>query len=137
MNKEVKYYLKIFLGTAGLFVISVLLLFLFFNKSNPAAKGDKDITVLVVVPNEEDKKFTLSTDSITLRQALDEKELIRGQDSAFGFYITEVDGRRADDSKSEWWSLTKGGEYIEYGVDMINIQDKDQYELTLKEGYDF
>ncbi|NLK03061.1 MAG: DUF4430 domain-containing protein [Clostridiales bacterium] len=136
MSKEVKYFVKVFLTTLGLFGVSVLLLFLFFNRTNPATKGDKEITILVVIPDEEDKEFKFSTDAITLRQALDEQKLINGKESQYGYFITEVDGIKVDDKKSEWWSITKNGEYIEYGVSMINIQDKDQYELTLMRGID-
>ena len=133
--KETKYFLKVFLGTLGLFLITVLLLYVFFNRDNKSSVGSKEILIQVIVPDEEVQEFTLTTDAITLRQALDEEDLIRGAESTYGFYIIEVNKHRADDSKQEWWSITKGGEYIEYGVDMINIQDKDQYELTLMEGY--
>ena len=61
--------------------------------------------------------------------------MIRGLNSSYGFYITTVNGIRADETREEWWSLTKNGEYVEYGVDMIHIQDKDKYELTLMKGY--
>lgn len=133
--KESKYFLKVLLGTIGLFAIIVLLLFLFFNRNNPASVGSKEILIQVILPDEPIQEFTLSTDAITLREALEERELIKGQDSAYGFFITEVNGQRADDAKQEWWSLTKNEEYIEFGVDMINIQDKDKYELTFMEGY--
>ncbi|NLO10680.1 MAG: DUF4430 domain-containing protein [Clostridiales bacterium] len=133
--KEAKYFLKVFLGTLGLFLVTVLLLFLFFNRNNPSSVGSKEIVIQVIVPDEEVQEFTLSTDALTLRQALDEENLIRGRESSYGFYIVEVNKRRADEDKNEWWSITKGGEYIEYGVNEINIQDKDQYELTLMEGY--
>lgn len=133
--KETKHFLKIFLGTLGLFLVTVLLLYVFFNRDNKSSVGSKEIVIKVIVPDEEVQVFTLSTDAITLRQALDEENLIRGTGDTGSFFITEVNKRRAEDSKQEWWSITKGGEYIEFGVDMINIQDKDQYELTLMEGY--
>jgi hypothetical protein len=133
--KDAKYFLKVFLGTVGLFAITVLLLYLFFSRTNPSSVGNKEIVIQVIVPDEEMQEFILSTDAYTLREALDEKELIRGQDSAVGFYITAVNGRRADDSKEEWWSITKSGEYVLEGISLINIQDKDKFELTLMEGY--
>lgn len=133
--KETKYFLKVFLGTLGLFLVTVLVLLLFFNRNNKVTVGSKEIKLEVIIPDEEPQTFTIFTDALTLRQALDEQGLIRGRESTYGFYIVEVNGRMADEAKSEWWSITKNGEYIEYGVDMINIQDKDKYELTLKEGY--
>lgn len=133
--KEAKYFLKVFLGTLALFAITVLLLYLFFNRNNQSFVGSKEIVIQVIVPDEEIELFTIATDAETLREALDEKKLIGGEESIYGFLITEVNGRKIDESKQEWWSLTKNGEFSEYGVGMIKIQDKDQYELTLMEGY--
>lgn len=133
--KEVKYWIKVLLATLGLFVLTVLLLFLFFNKTNPASRGQKEITIQVIIPDEDDKEFVITTEAYTLRQALEEHNLIKGQESTVGFYITEVNGRRADDLKQEWWCITKDGENVIAGVDLINIRDKDKYELTLMEGY--
>ena len=50
-------------------------------------------------------------------------------------FITTVDGETADDSKEQWWCITKGGEMVNTGADQTPIQDQDQFELTLKEGY--
>ena len=133
--KEKKHIVLGILGTLALFAIAALLLFFFSNRIDTASEGGKKIVIQVIVPEEEIQEFTLSTDATTLRQALDEENLIKGQESTFGFFILEANGRKADDTKQEWWSITKNGEYIEYGVDMINIQDKDQYELTLMVGY--
>lgn len=134
--KNTKYFLKVFLSTAALFAVTVLLLFIFFNRDNPSSTGSKEILVQVIIPDQDIKEFTISTNALTLREALDEKKLIGGQESSYGFFITEVDGRKANDSKSEWWSITKDTEYIAYGIDHINIMDKDKYELTLMEGYE-
>ena len=43
----------------------------------------------------------------------------------------EVDGVEADDSKSQWWCITKDGEQVNTGVDATPIEDGDHYELTL------
>ena len=45
------------------------------------------------------------------------------------------DGEQADDSKQQWWCLTKGGEMVNTSADLTPIADGDRYELTLKEGY--
>ena len=134
--KNKKYFLKVFLSTAALFAVTALLLFIFFNRNNPSSTGSTEILVQVIIPDQDIKEFTISTDALTLRDALDEKSLIKGQESSYGFFITEVDGRKANDSNSEWWSITKDSEYIAYGSDQINIMDKDKYELTLIEGYE-
>ncbi|CUH92067.1 DUF4430 domain-containing protein [Herbinix luporum] len=133
--REAKYWIKVLLATLGLFVLTILLLYLYTSRSNPASPGHKEITIKVIIPDEEPQEFAISTDALTLRQALEEKELIKGSESSYGFYITEVNGRRANEQKQEWWCITKGGENVNIGIDLINIQDKDTYELTLMEGY--
>ena len=50
-------------------------------------------------------------------------------------FITTVDGETADESKEQWWCITKSGEMVNTGADQTPIQDQDIFELTLKEGY--
>lgn len=133
--KEKRHLSKVLIGTIALLAVALVLLFLFFDRSDTPVEGNKNIIVQVIVPGEDVQEFSISTDATTLKEALDEENLIQGKESSFGFYIVEVNGRVADDSKNEWWTITKDGEYIEYGVSMININDKDKYELTLMEGY--
>ena len=122
------------LGTIALFTIAALLL-VYYNSNNTAEKGKKKIIIQVIVPGEDVEEFTIFTDAETLRQALDEKNLIKGEDSSYGLLINEVNGRKIDASKQEWWSISKTGEFSMYGVNDIMIQNKVQYELTLMEGY--
>lgn len=138
MNKKPNR-MKVFLATVVFLAIIAIMIFVYIRnedlKSEKASEGSKNITVKVINPEEEPEIFNLSTDAQNLRQALDEKELIQGEDSGFGFFITEVNGRKADEAKQEWWCITKGGEEVMEGIDQIVIQDKDQYELTLTVGY--
>ena len=136
--EERKKLLMTVLGTLILFSVAFLLLYLFYFKvlkADTASEGSKEILIQVIVPDEEVLEFTIITNAETLREALDEKKLIGGEESIYGFLITEVNGRKADNSKQEWWCITKDGEFSDYGVDMLIIQDKDKYELTLMEGY--
>ena len=47
-----------------------------------------------------------------------------------------MDGETADESKQEWWKLTKEGEMVNTGADVTPIADGEHYELTLTVGYD-
>ncbi len=105
------------------------------SASDEQSAYDKTITVLVALPDEEAKEFVIATNADYLRQVLDQEELIEGQDSEFGFFITGVNGRIAQESNQEWWCITKKGEQVFYGVDEIVLEDGDQYELTLTVGY--
>lgn len=130
-NQSSKYTL------ATIILLAIVALFVnVYNKNiEPSQEGDKKITIQVIVPEEELKEYSIFTDATTLREALEEEDLIKGEGEGVGFYITEVDGREADSSNQEWWSITKDGEFSELGVGSINIQDKDKYELTLMVGW--
>ena len=64
-----------------------------------------------------------------------ENELVAGEIGQYGLFITTVDGETADDSKQQWWCITKGGEQGNTSADTTPIGDGDQFELTLTQGY--
>ena len=74
-------------------------------------------------------------DARFLRGALEQEKLVSGSESQYGLFITSADGETADDSKQQWWCVTKGGEQVNTGVDTTPIADGETYELTLKTGY--
>ena len=53
----------------------------------------------------------------------------------YGLFITAVDGEKADDTKQQWWCITKGGETVNTSAEQTPIADGDRFELTMKEGY--
>ena len=61
--------------------------------------------------------------------------LIAGTDGEYGLYVLTVDGETVDEANQEWWGYTKGGEMVEYGVDMCPIADGEHYEFTLNVGW--
>lgn len=101
-----------------------------------AVQGAKTINVEIFAADKSVAAYELNTDAEYLRQALEEKQLILGDDSAFGLYVKTVDGITADESNLEWWCFTKGGEQMMTGVDDTTISDGDSYEITLMVGYD-
>lgn len=134
MNQK-KQYVKYTLATIVLLAIVVLFVYVYNRNIDPSQEGNKKITIQVIVPDEELKEYSISTNATTLRQALEDEDMIKGEGEGVNFYITEVNGREADSSNQEWWSITKDGEFSELGVGSINIQDKDKYELTLMVGW--
>lgn len=97
-------------------------------------QGDKTITV-TVVNKESEKDFEINTDAEMLRGALDQVNLVQGEEGEFGLYIKTVDGYTADESAQEWWCITKGGEDVYTGVESTPIADGEQYEITLMTGW--
>lgn len=114
-------------------VIAALLVLYFTTRPVPVA-GQKTITVAVVGTNA-DTETEITTVEEHLRGALEQVELIAGEESDYGLFVTTVNGVTADDAKQEWWCFTKGGEMLETGVDTTPIADGDHFEITLTEGY--
>ena len=96
--------------------------------------GSKTITVDIVMSDGTTTK-TISTDAEYLRGALEQEELIAGEESQYGLFVKTVNGYTVDDSKQEWWCFSKGGEALFSGVDDTPIADGDKFEITLTVGY--
>lgn len=98
-------------------------------------EGGKNIKVEIITVEAADKTVEIKTDAEFLRQALEQENLIQGDESEFGLFVKTVDGVTADDSKQEWWCITKNGEQLMTGVDFTPIADGEHYEITLTAGY--
>ena len=122
---------------AGILLVlcCVLALIVFFQTRPDTAAGEKHITISVVHSDSSKSTFSYDTDAEYLGEALTEQNLAGGTEGPYGMFITTVDGETADDSKEQWWCITKDGELVNTGADQTPIQDQDQFELTLKEGY--
>jgi len=117
------------------FVVFILLVgaaaAVYFSQQDKAAEGEKTITVLVKEEDTDTRSFTIKTDAVYLLDALDEIGLVEGKGSGRDFYITVVDGRKADSSKNEWWQLQKDGIMTSTGVAITPIEDGDTFEIIL------
>lgn len=100
-------------------------------------EGDKKITVQVIHADGTVAEWEITTSSETLRGALEENDLMAGDDSGVTMFVTTVDGYTADSANEEWWCFTKDGEDMMTGVDDTMIADGDKYEITLTVGYDW
>ena len=109
------------------------LLYMKFKPGTTA--GDKEITVKVSALENGEESFTYQTDAEYLGEVLTANKLIEGEDGQYGLFITTANRVKADDSKQQWWCITKGGEQVNTSADQTPIQDGDQFELTLTEGY--
>ncbi len=119
-----------------IFIVVIAAMAVLYNVFKPeTSKGAKTITAEVVLVDGTSKSYEISTDAEYLRQALEEKKLIEGEESEYGLYVKTVDGVTADDGNQEWWCFTKGGESINTGVDTTPIADGDHFEITLTVGY--
>ena len=98
-------------------------------------EGKIKITFVVVHSDGSEKEFVITTDAVTLREALEQEKLIEGTESEWGLYVLTVDGETADEAQQQWWCLTKDGEMSMTGVDDTVIADGDRYEFTFTVGW--
>ncbi|MBR3239186.1 MAG: DUF4430 domain-containing protein [Oscillospiraceae bacterium] len=108
-------------------------------KAAPAGEADGDlmvtITFLVVHGDGSQKEFVINTEGFTLREALEQENLIEGTEGQWGLYVLTVDGETVDEAQQQWWCLTKNGEMSMTGVDDTIISDGDHYEFTFTIGW--
>ena len=121
---------------AGLLLIFCIAAGILFHANKPeTTTGEKKIDIIVIHADKTENKFTYQTDAEYLVDVLLENKLAEGEQSSYGLFIQTVDGETADDSKQQWWCITKGGEQVNSGADTLPVADGDQFELTLMEGY--
>jgi len=122
--------------------VSVLLLFLivftslYFFMKPKTSKGGKNIVIAVTLLDMSAKEYPVSTDAEFLAGALAESKLVPESDLAMGF-VTTIDGITADSALEQWWMMTVNGEFSDYGINDLPIEDGSRYEFTLTEGWDW
>ena len=121
---------------AGLLIVLCIAAGVLFHTNKPeTTAGTKEINVVVIHADQTEKTFTYQTDAEYLADVLLENKLADGEMGSYGLFITTVDGETADNSKQQWWCITKDGEQVNSGADALPITEGDQFELTLMEGY--
>lgn len=122
-----------------LLIIFVLLvaggIYLYNQSRQETQEGSKTVTVEIVMSDNDSTSYNIKTDEEYLREALEQENLIAGEESDLGLYVSTIDGYTIDDDKQEWWLFSKNGESLETGVDETVIYDGDNFEIKLQEGY--
>lgn len=132
-QKSNKKIIAVVCVVLAVLVAAMALVYHFYGPS--AEQGTKKITVDIVFAQGDTKTVKIKTDAEYLRDALEEEDLIKGSESAYGLFVTSVDGVEADSAKEQWWCFTKNGEMLSTGVDTTPIRDGDKFEITLTTGY--
>jgi len=97
----------------------------------PASGTEVTITVQVTDDKGEMTPYSITTTETTLRGALEQEELVEGEESEFGLYIKKDCGITADyDVDGSYWALYKNGEYLANSVDAEILEDGAVYEIT-------
>ena len=99
--------------------------------------GEGENTFLFEVVTDEDMSYfwVVSTDKTTVGEALLELDLIRGEESEFGFFVTEINGLVADfDADGTFWAFYVDGEFAMEGVMDTEIEPDTTYAFVFTEG---
>jgi len=129
MKKRSKLIGPVIAILAVAFLIAAMII-VYINNKPATVKGSKNVLIKVIGPDEETYEYRIFTDAEYLGDALRENDLVKGETSEYGFFITEIKGIVADSTKNEYWMLTKKGEYVNTGVDLTPVYDGDEFEFT-------
>ncbi len=92
-------------------------------------EGAKTLTVQVKAEGHQ-ITFTIHTDKTTVGAALQEHNLLEGEESQYGLFVKKVNGIVADyDVDQYYWAFYVNGEYAVGGVDTTNIEEGVTYSL--------
>ena len=131
-NKKTLLYVGIAIVLVALIAVFAIV---YGNSIKPAAAGSKTITVQIITGESETVTKTIQTDAEFLRGALEQENLVQGDESEFGLFVKTVNGVTVDEAQQQWWCFTKGGETVNTGVDDTPIADGDTFEITLTPGW--
>lgn len=90
--------------------------------------NQKIVEIEVIHKDGTSKDFKYRTDKNSLGEVLSGSGMAKLEEKEGVHIVAEADGEKADASKGEFWSVTKGGELID-DVNKAEIADKDKYIL--------
>lgn len=101
----------------------------------PGKPNEISVTVEIVHGDGTTREVVIATEALTLREALDQAQLIEGTEESWGLYVRTVDGEYADDAQQQYWWFSKSGVDLATGVDSTYIDDGEHYEIVFKTGW--
>lgn len=98
-------------------------------------EGNTVFPFTVVDGDGNETKFEIHTDKETVGEALEELNLIAGDESEYGLYVKTVNGITADyDADGVYWAFYVNGEYAVTGVDSARIAEGESYSFKVEKG---
>lgn len=128
MTKQKK---KIIIAVGVVAVLVVAFFVMWASFSPKALEGVKDITINVEHGDGTVATFDIDTQAEYLLDAVSDMDLLEGEDSEYGLFVTSVDGEEADSDAGEYWMYNCNGEMASYGVETQPIADGDVYDFYL------
>ena len=101
-----------------------------YTKDKTLGKGENTLSITVEIA---DKSIllTIKTDASTVKDALDEHNLIDGEQQSIGYMMSTLNGVRADWTlDGAYWAFYQNGEYMMTGIDSTPITGDAAYEFV-------
>lgn len=96
-------------------------------------EGSMEFLFTVTDKDGNETVFEVHTDKETVGEALEELELIEGEESEYGLFVKTVNGITADyDTDGVYWAFYINGEYAPTGVDVTKITPGDAYSFKVE-----
>lgn len=96
--------------------------------------GNKQFNFTAVDGNNTEYKFIINTDKTYVGEALDELNLLEGNEGDFGLYVNKVNGIYAQyEVTGTYWAFYIDGAYASVGIDMAEITENTAYEMKIEQ----
>ncbi len=96
-------------------------------------EGSKEFALTVTDKDGNETQFEIHTDKEMVGEALQELNLIDGEEGEYGLFVKTVNGITADyDADGVYWAFYVNGEYAASGVDVTQITEGDSYALKVE-----
>ena len=96
-------------------------------------EGETSFSFSVTDADGNESLFEVHTDQTTVGAALQECNLIEGEESEYGLYVKTVNGITADyDTDGTYWAFYIDGEYASTGVDQTDINPGSSYAFKVE-----
>ncbi len=96
-------------------------------------EGSNEFALTVTDKDGNETQFEIHTDKETVGEALQELNLIDGEEGEYGLFVKTVNGITADyDADGVYWAFYVNGEYAASGVDVTQITEGDSYALKVE-----
>ncbi len=103
------------------------------KESGVLGEGSTQFTFTVVAQDGSETEFEIHTDKETVGEALQELDLIEGEESEYGLLVKTVNGITADyDKDGVYWAFYIDDEYAQTGVDSTEITEGSHYSFKVE-----
>ena len=127
-----------FLSLVSLFLLLAVTAAGLISCGKTEAETEKTVTVTIEITDDKGEKTSAdykAKEGATLADVLKDNNLVEGENSEYGFYITAVNGITADYNVDQsYWALYKNGEYMMTGADGETLESGAVYGLVYTKG---